>query len=103
MQTTVDELTIKGKTARIAARQLAKVRRRRQDEGAAEHRRPSRVQPVTTILDANQLDLENGRAKGLEPYYLDRMMLDPDRLAAIADGRPKRGRSPRSQSVRPSK
>ena len=83
MQTTVDELTTKGRTARVAARQLAKT------GGGV------RTQALLNIADclesdrdeilrANERDLENGRAKGLEPYYLDRMMLDPDRLDAIA-------------------
>ena len=76
MQTTVDELTTKGKTARIAARQLAKVGggvRTQALLNIAERLESSRDE----ILEANQRDLENGKAKGLEPYYLDRMMLDP--------------------------
>ena len=84
MQTTVDELTTKGKTARVAARQLAKVGggvRTQALLNIADRLESSRDK----ILEANALDLENGETKGLEPYYLDRMMLDPDRLAAIAD------------------
>ncbi|MCE2458781.1 MAG: glutamate-5-semialdehyde dehydrogenase [Dehalococcoidia bacterium] len=84
MQTTVDELITKGKTARIAARQLAKVGggvRTLALLNIADRLESSRDK----ILEANALDLENGETKGLEPYYLDRMMLDPDRLTAIAD------------------
>ena len=83
MQTTVDELTTKGRTARTAARQLAKVGGGVRTQALLniivrlESRRDE-------ILEANERDLANGRAKGLEPYYLDRMMLDPDRLDAIA-------------------
>ena len=83
MQTTVDELTTKGRTARTAARQLAKVGggvRTQSLLNIAERLESRRDE----ILKANQRDLENGEAKGLEPYYLDRMMLDPDRLAAVA-------------------
>ena len=84
MQTTVDELTNKGKMARTAARQLAKVGgavRTQALLNIAERLESSRDE----ILAANEHDLENGKAKGLESYYLDRMMLDPERLAAIAD------------------
>ena len=84
MQTTVDELTNKGKTARIAARRLAKVGgavRTQALLNIAERLESSRDE----ILAANERDLENGKVKGLESYYLDRMMLDPERLAAIAD------------------
>lgn len=83
MQTTVDELTTKGKTARIAARQLAKVGggvRTQALLNIADRLESGQDE----ILEANRRDLENGEAKGLEPYYLDRMMLDPERLDAIA-------------------
>lgn len=83
MQTTVDELTIKGQTARIAARQLAKTGggvRTQALLNIADRLESDRDE----ILRANEIDLENGRSKGLEPYYLDRMMLDADRLDAIA-------------------
>jgi glutamate-5-semialdehyde dehydrogenase len=36
------------------------------------------------ILEANARDLEQGRAGGLDSYYLDRLALDEKRLAAIA-------------------
>ena len=83
MRTIVDELTTKGAAARRAARELAKA------SGA------SRTQALLNIayglgsrreeiLDANALDLDAGREKGLAEYYLDRMMLDAERLDAIA-------------------
>ena len=37
------------------------------------------------ILEANQIDLEEGRKKGLSSALLDRLALDADRVAAIAD------------------
>ena len=83
MQTTVDELTSKGRTARVAARQLAKTGggvRTQALLNVADSLESSRSE----ILEANARDLQNGRDKGLEAYYLDRMMLDPDRLGAIA-------------------
>ena len=83
MQTMVDELTSKGRTARTAARQLAKTGggvRTQALLNIADRLESDR----DDILRANERDLENGRAKGLEAYYLDRMMLDPERLEAIA-------------------
>jgi glutamate-5-semialdehyde dehydrogenase len=38
------------------------------------------------ILAANQLDLEAGRANDIGAALLDRLALDPSRIAAIADG-----------------
>ena len=84
MQTVVDELAVKGKAARKAARQLAKT------TGKAKNQALLNVvdglkSRQEDILEANERDIEAGRNKGLPEYYLDRMMLDPERLAAIAD------------------
>src|SRR5664279_6318241 len=38
------------------------------------------------ILAANARDLEQGEANGLSPALLDRLALDPDRVAAMAAG-----------------
>ena len=46
--------------------------------------RTSVVEHQETILDANRLDLDAGAEKGLPEYYLDRMMLNRERLEAIA-------------------
>ena len=102
MQTTVDELKSKGKTARTAARQLAKVGggvRTQALLNIAERLESSRDE----ILEANRRDLENGEAKGLEPYYLE-----PHDARPRTTSRYRRTMSeawPRSptQSVRPSK
>ncbi len=83
MQTTVDELATKGQSARIAARQLAKTGggvRTQALLNVADSLESNQYE----ILQANERDLQNGRDRGLEAYYLDRMMLDPDRLGAIA-------------------
>lgn len=40
---------------------------------------------ANAIIDANREDLENGRADGLSESMLDRLMLDADRIAKIAD------------------
>ncbi len=41
---------------------------------------------ASAIVSANARDLEAGRAHGLDPALLDRLALDPDRIAAIANG-----------------
>ena len=84
MQTVVDELAVKGKAARKAARQLAKT------TGKAKNQALSNIADglksrQEDILEANECDVEAGRCKGLAEYYLDRMMLDPERLSGIAD------------------
>ena len=78
-----DELAVRGHAARMAARALAKTTgatRRQALLNVADALEANR----DAVLEANALDLENGREKGLAEYYLDRMALDPDRLAAIA-------------------
>ena len=84
MQTVVDELAVKGKAARKAARQLAKT------TGKAKNQALSNIADglksrQEDILEANELDVDAGKGKGLPEYYLDRMMLNPERLSAIAD------------------
>lgn len=43
-------------------------------------------QRCAMILDANAIDLEAARQKGVKRSYLDRLMLDEDRIAGMADG-----------------
>ena len=38
------------------------------------------------IIDANRIDIENGRANGLVEGLIDRLMLDEKRIAGIAEG-----------------
>ncbi|MDD6396959.1 MAG: glutamate-5-semialdehyde dehydrogenase [Selenomonadaceae bacterium] len=38
------------------------------------------------ILEANAIDLEEARKKGVKRSYLDRLMLDDNRIAGMADG-----------------
>ncbi len=39
-----------------------------------------------SILDANKIDIENGKANGLSDSLLDRLMLNADRIKGMADG-----------------
>ncbi len=83
MKTITDELAHKGEAARIAARQLAKVSGGVRNQ-ALLNIADRVVKERDAILHANRKDLDAGRQKGLPEYYLDRMMLDPERLEAIA-------------------
>ena len=83
MKTMVDELVHKGKAARIAARELSKVSGGVRNQ-ALLNIADRVVDEQDAILDANRTDLDAGRQKGLPEYYLDRMMLDTERLEAIA-------------------
>ena len=83
MKTMTDELVHKGGAARIAARQLAKVSGGVRNQ-ALLNIADRVVDEQDAILDANRTDLDAGRQKGLPEYYLDRMMLDTERLEAIA-------------------
>ncbi len=82
-RTAVDELTAKGRAARAAARALAKI------SGGA---RTAALLAVADglessqerILAANARDVDAAKRKGLAEHYIDRMLLDPQRLAAIA-------------------
>ena len=83
MKTMTDELVHNGEAARIAARQLAKVSGGVRNQ-ALLNIADRVVDEQDAILDANRIDLEAGRQKGLPEYYLDRMMLNLERLEAIA-------------------
>ena len=39
-----------------------------------------------TIIDANAVDIENGKAAGLTDSLLDRLKLDENRILGMADG-----------------
>ena len=74
-----------GAAARAAAAELAHASAERKHAaliGAAEQVWARRGE----IIDANVLDLEHGRAKGLAPAMLDRLALDETRLRGIVDG-----------------
>lgn len=44
------------------------------------------IEHKNDIIKANMIDLENGKANGLNSGLLDRLMLDGDRIDGIADG-----------------
>ncbi|MCI0440991.1 MAG: glutamate-5-semialdehyde dehydrogenase [Chloroflexi bacterium] len=83
MQTVVDELEIKGQAAKKAARRLATL------SGAVKNRALLNIADGLAsrqgeILDANARDYEAGRRNGLSESLLDRLLLTPERLSALA-------------------
>ncbi len=74
-----------GRRARAAAAELAfasaEQKRQALDAGA-----DAVWQARDQIIDANAQDLEFGRAKGLSPAMMDRLMLDADRMEGIVAG-----------------
>ncbi len=69
--------------ARVAARQLARLST--DDKNRALLRIAELVESSQDeVLAANALDLEAGKAAGLDPYFLERLTLNPARLAGIA-------------------
>ncbi len=44
------------------------------------------VDNADTIINANKIDIENGKKAGLNAGLIDRLMLDADRIKGIADG-----------------
>jgi glutamate-5-semialdehyde dehydrogenase len=78
-------LEMLGARARAAARKLARASTA-QKNAALEALAAALTDPArtTALLEANALDVEAGRAAGLSPSLLDRMLLDEKRLASIA-------------------
>ena len=80
----IDELTVKGKAARKAARRLATISA--DVKNAALHNVADGLKArEEEILAANEKDIANGRKRGLEEYFLDRLLLTPERLEGLAN------------------
>jgi len=85
MTSAVSELQAKGRAARQAARRLPGLStevKNRALHSIAE----ALVSRQEEILVANAEDHEAAKASGLAASVLDRLLLNPDRLAAVADG-----------------
>jgi glutamate-5-semialdehyde dehydrogenase len=83
--TAIDELIAKGKAAREAARRMANLSAEVKDRAlsAIAHDLESRQEEV---LAANAKDIQAGKESGLSEALLDRLLLDPERLAGMAQG-----------------
>ena len=84
MAAAVDELEVKGRAARRAARKLATISA--EVKNAALHNVADELKArEEEILAANEKDVANGRERGLEEYFLDRLLLNPERLEGLAN------------------
>ena len=82
--TAAGELEVKGRAARKAARRLATISA--EAKNAALHNVADGLKArEEEILAANERDITNGRNKGLEEYFLDRLLLTPERLEGLAN------------------
>ena len=83
MTTAVEEMVERGKAARAASLKLAKlaseVKRR-----ALLNIADALVAQQEDLLDANERDCQAGRSNGLSDALLDRLQLNPERLAAMS-------------------
>ncbi len=74
-----------GKAARTASRAIARAETGQKNAALfslAENLKAAQ----TDILDANKDDLDAGRSGGLDAALMDRLALNPERIAAMADG-----------------
>lgn len=76
-------VTTIAQAAKRASRALATATRATKD-GALHAMADALVAASPRLVAANAEDLERGRAEGMSPGLLDRLALDPDRIAAIA-------------------
>ena len=78
-------MTELGRRARAAARQLALAPDKVKSTALRAAAQAIRID-AKLIAAANALDMEAGKAKGLSPAMLDRLMLNPARIEAMAQG-----------------
>lgn len=81
----LSELQVKGKKAKQAARKLATLSTIIKNQ-ALNNMADALEKEFGTILAANTIDIENGKAKGLSQALVDRLLLTQDRIKAMADG-----------------
>lgn len=74
-----------GQQARTASRQIAKAGTQAKNAALLATADAIREQQAI-LLTANQRDLDNGRASGLDAAMLDRLELNPARIAAMIEG-----------------
>ncbi|MCL0029199.1 glutamate-5-semialdehyde dehydrogenase [Dehalococcoidia bacterium] len=84
MQTAVDELTTKAQVAKKTAREVANFPGHVKDSALlniADHLKSRQEE----VLRANKEDYEAGKRNGLDDALMDRLLLTPDRLDAVAE------------------
>ena len=82
--TDISAIESAGRSARIAGRQVARTSGARRSDAIRRVAEGLR-QNVPTILAANAQDLDAGREKGLAPSFIDRLALNAERVASMAD------------------
>lgn len=86
LQTSVtDYMLLLGQRARVAAREIGKASSEVKNN-ALEAIASNIDQAADTLKQANSLDLEAGRNKGLDAALLDRLELTSERIAAMSEG-----------------
>ena len=83
--TAIDELIAKGKAAREASRKTATLSAEVKDR-ALSAIACDLESKQGEVLAANARDIQSGRESGLSEALLDRLLLDPERLAGMAQG-----------------
>ena len=73
-----------GQNAKAASRQLAVAGEKKND--ALKAIAKALLDHQTEIMQANQVDLDNGKVSGLSAALLDRLKLDEGRIKGVADG-----------------
>lgn len=79
---TLDELGQHARAAEPVLRTLPREDKDRVLKRAAE----LLVEETAAILEANAVDMDNGRAKGMKESLLDRLKLTPERIQGMAEG-----------------
>jgi glutamate-5-semialdehyde dehydrogenase len=83
MKSSTDELKTKAKAAKAASRQLARLSTEVKNK-ALVRIAESLVAKEKQIIAANKLDMDEAKASGMDQAMLDRLMLNSDRLKAMA-------------------
>ncbi len=83
MKSGVEELEAKGRAAKTASRQLAYLTTEVKNK-ALRNITQELLARKSAILKANEIDYKAGKAGGMSPAMLDRLMLSPDRIESIA-------------------
>ncbi len=83
MNTATQELEAKGKTAKAASKRLAYLSTEVKNKALA-NIADDLLAKKDTILAANRIDYKAGEASGLSAALLDRLLLNPSRLEAMA-------------------
>jgi glutamate-5-semialdehyde dehydrogenase len=84
MPSASDELKKKAQAAKAASRQLARLSTEVKNKALVKIAE-SLVAKEKGIIEANRLDMEEAKASGMDKAMLDRLMLNSDRLKAMAN------------------